>query len=178
MGISGSGKDYLAQHLIDNFNFTRFSFSDQLKKLAHTIYPWLQIDYPPIKKEKVLNITVSTGELILASPREIWIQLNGLREVENLIFIRMLEEELQCYFKKNELAQHVIITDIRSNEEFKWCKDNSFKIIYIRPSDRLYQQYDIDKYIEDNKERADYTFKNDFNGISAFNRFCEEHIKT
>ena len=91
MGISGSGKDYLAQHLIDNFNFTRFSFSDQLKKLAHTIYPWLQIDYPPIEKEEALNITVSTGELILSSPREVWLQLNNLRKVENLIFIRMLE---------------------------------------------------------------------------------------
>lgn len=31
MGISGSGKDFLANYLISNYEFVRLSFSDQLK---------------------------------------------------------------------------------------------------------------------------------------------------
>lgn len=42
MGVSGSGKDYLSNYLINNYDFIRLSFSDQLKKLAHHIYPWLE----------------------------------------------------------------------------------------------------------------------------------------
>jgi len=71
MGASGSGKDYLANHLVQHYNFTRFSFSDQLKKLAHSIYPWLNIDYPPIQKEENLNIITRTGEIISHYPRDI-----------------------------------------------------------------------------------------------------------
>lgn len=47
MGISGSGKDFLANYLISNYGFIRLSFSDQLKKLANYIYPWMEKDYPP-----------------------------------------------------------------------------------------------------------------------------------
>ncbi|WP_230486530.1 hypothetical protein [Morganella morganii] len=50
MGISGSGKDFLANYLISNYEFFRLSFSDQLKKLATYIYPWMEKDYSPEKK--------------------------------------------------------------------------------------------------------------------------------
>ena len=172
-GKSGSGKDYLATHLIENYNFSRFSFSDQLKKLAHSIYPWLELDYPPIEKEEKLNIRISTGEVISHSPRDIWLKLNDLRKIENLIFIRMLDDEITQQQKNN----NIIITDIRSNEEFKWCKENSFKILYIHPSKKIYDEYDIDKHIDKNRDYADFIFKNEFNGIDDFDIFYNENIK-
>ncbi|NQY88652.1 MAG: adenylate kinase [Colwellia sp.] len=177
-GKSGSGKDYLATHLIDNYSFTRFSFSDQLKKLAHTIYPWLDLDYPPIKKEEKLNVRTSAGEMISHSPRDIWLRLNDLRKTENLIFIRMLDCEISQYQKKSILKNsNIIITDIRSNEEFKWCKENLFKILHICPSKQIYDEYDIDRHIDKNKDYADFTFKNNFNGTDDFDIFYNEHIK-
>lgn len=178
MGASGSGKDYLANYLVQNHAFTRFSFSDQLKVLAHTIYPWLDIDYPPIKKEESLNITTSTGETICHSPREIWLHLDNLRKVENLIFIRMLELEVKQFFKGGTFSENnVIITDIRSEEEFKWCRNNDFKIMYISPSKQVYKQYDIDKHINEKKNEVDFSYTNNFNGTDDFGKFYKEHIK-
>ena len=178
MGVSGSGKDYLAKHLLQNYNFARFSFSDQLKQLAHAIYPWLDVDYPPIKKEEKLDIKTCTGEIISHSPREIWLQLNDLRKVENRIFIRMVEYEIAQY-QENVTSQlnNIVITDIRSNEEFKWCKENSFKILYIYPNKKIYEGYDIDKHIDENKNDVDFVFTNNFNGIDDFGAFYDEHIK-
>ncbi|EKF9085103.1 adenylate kinase, partial [Vibrio cholerae] len=94
MGVSGSGKDFLARYLIDEHNFIRLSFSDQLKKLANHIYPWMEKDYSPEEKTLPINITLSTGESIKNTPRDIWLHLNKLREIEDRIFIRMLSEEL------------------------------------------------------------------------------------
>ncbi|MDE9455958.1 hypothetical protein [Xenorhabdus bovienii] len=95
MGVSGSGKDFLSDYLILNHNFIRLSFSDQLKKLANYIYPWMKKDYPPERKMSPLNITLPTGESIHHSPIDIWLNLNNLRNVEEKIFIRMLSEEIK-----------------------------------------------------------------------------------
>ncbi|MCR9758528.1 adenylate kinase, partial [Vibrio parahaemolyticus] len=102
MGISGSGKDFLASYLISNHNFIRLSFSDQLKRLANHIYPWMKKDYAPEEKTIPINITLSTGESINHSPRDIWISLNKLRKIEDKIFIRMLSEELKALEKNGE----------------------------------------------------------------------------
>lgn len=177
MGISGSGKDFLANYLISKYGFTRLSFSDQLKKLAHYIYPWMEKDYLSEKKSLPLNISLSTGELISYSPRDIWLSLNKLREIEEKIFIRMLSEELNLLESNSTNDKRkIIITDIRSNEEFIWCKDNQFTVIYIERSGNDYKKYEIDNHIIDNKEKADYHFHNNTSGIDSFKLFFEEEL--
>ncbi|CAI3805428.1 hypothetical protein [Rheinheimera sp. MM224] len=177
MGVSGSGKDYTADYLIKNHQFTRYSFSDQLKRLAHHIYPWLELDYPPIIKEKSLDIQLLTGERITKSPREIWLHLNTLRDIENNIFIRMLSEEIEAVQLKNPIS-NFLISDIRSTDEFQWCKSNNFKIIYIKHEKQIYQEYEIDAAISQNAPYADYTFVNNFNGIEEFEAFYQANLKS
>lgn len=174
MGVSGSGKDFLSDYLTNNENFIRLSFSDQLKKLSHQIYPWMKINYQPEEKNIPLNIPLSTGDIITHSPREIWLNLDHLRDVEEKIFIRMLEEEISCLKKTNSSMNNIIITDIRSNSEFLWCRENQFIIIYISRNNNGYKKYDIDKHVIENKEQADYHFKNDTNGLIEFKSFFEE----
>lgn len=177
MGISGSGKDFLANYLIYNHGFTRLSFSDQLKKLAHYIYPWFEKDYPSEEKVLPLNISLSTGELISCSPRDIWLSLNKLREIEDKIFIRMLSEELNLLESNSKVDERrIIITDIRSNEEFIWCKDNHFTVIYIEREANDYKKYEIDNHVIENKEKADYHFHNNTSGIDSFKFFFEEEL--
>jgi len=106
------------------------------------------------------------------------LQLNDLRKIENLIFIRMLEYEICQFFENRSFPENnAIITDIRSNEEFKWCKDNDFKIMHISPSKQVYKKYDIDKHINENKNEADFSYTNNFNGTDDFGKFYKEHIK-
>ncbi|CAH1570880.1 Adenylate kinase [Vibrio owensii] len=174
MGISGSGKDFLSEHLINNENFTRLSFSDQLKKLSNQIYPWMEVNYQPEQKESPLNITLQTGEVITHSPRDIWINLDHLRNIEEKIFIRMLEDEMSRLNESNPTMDNIVITDIRSNSEFLWCQENRFTIVYVSRKNNNYKKYDIDKYVMENREKADYHFENDSNGLIEFKSFFEE----
>lgn len=175
MGISGSGKDYLGSLLVENYGYKRFSFSDQLKSLARKIYPWLDQDYPPLVKENPLHIRTSTGEIIQKSPREIWLHLNFLREIENKIFIRMLEECLGDHERLHP-DKRVMISDIRSRDELNWCKSNGFVVVYIYPQKRVYKDYEIDRQIIENKDLADFEFENSFNGHYEFDNFLKEKV--
>ena len=166
-GISGSGKDYLVSHLLD-IGYTRISFSDQLKKLCKIIYPWMEADYPPLEKEQPLNITLSNGEFIDKTPREIWLHLNMLRDVEDGLFTRMLQEEMES------IEGDIVISDIRPELEFLWCKDNNFTTVYIEPSKRIYEPNSFDSNIPGYKSRVDYVFKNNFNGLDEWKEFIEK----
>lgn len=167
-GISGSGKDYLIEYLTRNKNFHRVSFSDQLKKLAKKIYPWIEKDYPPLIKEKPLNLTLSSGEIITNTPREIWIFLNSLRKIEDGLFVRMLEEELSLLNITN-----IVISDIRPQIEWDWCKKNGFTTIYIEPLKNIYEPNDFDKQVLAYKDKSDFVFENDFNGTQKFENFIK-----
>lgn len=168
-GIAGSGKDFLVNYLVQEQGYTRVSFSDQLKKLSKLIYPWMEQDYPPFEKEQPLNITLSSGELITKTPREIWIHLNKLREIEDGLFLRMLQDEL-----KSLNTDKIVISDIRPKIEWDWCKNNGFTTIYIEPLKQLYEPNDFDKQVLLYKEQADFIFNNDFNGIEQFQQFIKE----
>jgi hypothetical protein len=168
-GISGSGKDYLVDYLVKEHGYHRVSFSDQLKKLAKIIYPWMEKDYPPLEKEQKLNITTRTGEVITKTPREIWLELNSLRTVENQIFIRMLEEHLEMLN-----VPKIIISDIRPENEWLWAKKNGFTTIYIEPMKKIYEPNDFDKQVLSYKDQADYIFENNFDGLDSFKKFISD----
>lgn len=180
MGISGAGKDYLAHHLTSNYNYVRFSFSDQLKRLSHAIYPWMKLDYEALEKGQPLNIRLSTGELIDKSPREIWLHLDALRLIESKIFIRMLDEQLDGFSSRPTprrfLTDRIIITDIRTTDELMWCKERGFIVIHIIPSKKIYANFSIDKDINTNKNLADFVFVNNFEGTSSFEEFYRTRI--
>lgn len=137
----------------------------------------MEKDSPSEEKTLPLNISLSTGELISYSPRDIWLSLNKLREIEEKIFIRMLAEELKFLESNNTVNERrIIITDIRSNEEFIWCKNNNFTIIYIERVANDYKKYEIDNHVIENKEKADYHFHNNTSGIDSFKLFFEEEL--
>jgi hypothetical protein len=166
-GISGAGKDYFGKALI-NEGYYRVSFSDQLKMIGSQIFNWLERDYEPEVKEKPLDIITSTGEKINFTPREIWLKLNKLRDIENGLFIRKLEEEMKLL-----RVEDILITDIRTKEEYDWCVRNDFKTIRIVPlKEVIHKTNDFDKQLDDVKFM--YEFENKFDGdTSEFLEFIE-----
>jgi len=169
MGVSGAGKDYFAKYLIENYGYTRISFSDQLKRIASSIFDWLEEDYPPELKEKPLNVVTSLGEKITLSPREIWLKMNFLRDIEDGIFVRKLTEELKRLEKKG--VENILISDIRTPPEYKWCRENGFTIIRIDADKTIHKEHDFDKQIYN--FTPDYVFKNNFNGVEEFKNFLK-----
>lgn len=186
MGISGAGKDYFVSHLVKEQNYIRLSFSDQLKKIASQIFDWFEKDYPPELKEKPLNIETELGEKITLSPREIWLKMNFLRDIENDLFVRKLLEEMNSLKRKYEKTiefgeipdfnpENIVISDIRTLPEYKMCKERGFKIIRIDAEKTIHNKHKFDEQIFDFE--PDYVFKNEFDGIEKFDKFIKNILE-
>lgn len=163
VGVAFSGKDFLGKYLIENQKFKRLAFGDELKRIANLIYPWLELDYDPSDKEKKLNITTEFGEKIEYSPREIWMFLNKLRNIDRHIYIRGVLHKLE----KIESYQNVVITDLREKDEYDFLKKNNFIFIYIEPDKLILDETKSNEYDVKNvlplKEKCDYIIKNNYN---------------
>lgn len=166
-GEAGSGKDYIVEHLIKDYGYMRVSFSDQLKKLAHTIYPWMKKDYSPQEKEQPLNIEVN-GELITMTPRQIWLHLNKLRDVEDGLFVRMLQDEMNLLNVEN-----IVISDIRTQNELDWCIRNGFTTVYVHNEQSAHPQNDFDDFARSLRGKTDYFLDNPMNGPQFIHDFME-----
>lgn len=168
-GISGSGKDFIVEHLVKNYGYTRLSFSDQLKKLCAKIYPWMKEDYPPFEKEKLQRVNFE-GMVCEFIPRDIWLFVGRLRDNDPFMFIRSLDKTL----KSLHGVKNIVISDIRTQEEWIYCKNNGFTTIYVEPTKRIYVPNDFDKQVLYFKEKADFVFENNFDGIQSFELFVRE----
>lgn len=164
IGVSGAGKDYCVKKIIDYLdskqleNYTRVSFSDQLKKCGTKVFSWLKADYPPEVKEKPLNIITDLGEEITKSPREIWLLLNSLRQIENTLFVRLLNEEIETHLALGK--DMFIISDIRTLPELEYCVKQGFKIIRIKSNNPYHKSNDFDKQQELFNDYIDSEFIN------------------
>ena len=161
MGVAGSGKDWVYSNLIKKHpDLVRLSFSDHLKKIAHNTFDWLKRDYPPELKEKPLNIVTSLGERIELTPREIWLKMNFLREIENGLFVRKVKDDLDDLEFCG--VENFIITDLRTKPELDFVKKEGFKIIRILNSNNFHLENDFDK-IQNSEEflkAIDHTYYN------------------
>jgi len=167
-GISGAGKDYLGKVLLDEMEFERISFSDELKSIASRIYPWLEFDYEPSVKNKPLNITTNFGIKIEKSPRDIWLALDFLRTIDPFVFIYGVDNRIEMYEKE----RNILITDIRTQQEFDFCKSKGFTTIFIQPTKEIYKKYSFDYFSRSSKENCDFIFENTFQEDSKY-KFLE-----
>jgi len=169
IGQSGVGKDYIVDVMAKRYGFHRVSFSDQLKKLAVKIYPWMKKDYPASEKELPLNLQVGK-DFITKSPREIWLSLNRLRDVEDHLFVRMLEEEMALLRVPN-----IVISDIRTENEFEWCKSNGFTIVAVMNENAVHPENKFDDFVRwvISSGKYDYEFNNSKKGDSEIIKFIE-----
>lgn len=165
-GIAGSGKDFLAQSLIDE-GYTRFAFADILKNFCSELYPFLKKDYPAFEKEQPLNIDYK-GVFIDKTPREIWIETSAFIRKFNPTFFHDLSLKTLSNFNDN-----IIVPDLRMAIEFEDLQKLGFTIIYIKPNILHYEPNNFDKQIDEFKDKIDYTFENNFDGLEPFKEFLK-----
>lgn len=149
-GKKGVGKDTLFKSVSD-LGFHRLSFSDQLKDICSDVFPWLALDYPQGEKDRK-QFQSKNG---LMSPRDVWLAMNVITEIDEDVLVRRLERQMNKYIGAGQRL--IIITDLRKEEEFRWIKKNEIPIIRI---------HDLDKREEDAVEAfvdqivGDYDFYN------------------
>ena len=105
-----------------------------------------------------MNIATSLGEVIEKSPREIWLLLNQLRRIEDKLFIRMLDQEIKDLELQGK--EMFLISDIRTENELKYCKENGFKVIKIMSSKPFHPSNEFDKQQEMFLPETDFIFLN------------------
>ena len=132
-GRKGSGKDECARVLQENFGFKVFSFSDQHKRIAHHLFPWLQLDYPQGVKENKIWVSPYDGKEW--SPRDIWCALNVIVEIDPDILVRgvHMDRMRELYKLCDDTLMRHVIKDLRPHnpDELSYCVAQDFMIIYI-----------------------------------------------
>lgn len=124
-GRKQSGKDYLGEYLLTHHKFNRVSFSDQLKKIADTVYPWGAPHCEVLPEHKELPVPHEFNVNGL-SYRELWMSLDVLRDYDPNVFVHGAARDIANL--KNE---NILVTDIRKQVEFDLCVANGFTIIKI-----------------------------------------------
>lgn len=130
MGEKGVGKSYIAD-IIEKFlyNSWQMAFADELKTMTEFAFDWIPSKYDsPEFKEVPIPHVLNINNL---SYREIIVEYASiLNRIEPGIFIRKLEQNIRWIVQENSKV-NIFITDVRTQGEVQWCKDNHIPIIKI-----------------------------------------------
>lgn len=172
-GRKRSGKDFCLEALIDSERgkrvIQRLSFSDELRRVANFIYPWLPVDIPDDKKDSPYIHPDNPWQF---TPREIWLHLggeSGLRRIQPDLFL--------SFFKRFQLplvvanpGVHYIVSDLRTPQEYDWALSTKCPITRISKANRSGIIEDkIEAFIDEMV--VDYDFINPFEGRNDFIEF-------
>ena len=165
-GKKGVGKDTLFNSVSDQ-GFQRLSFSDQLKEICSDIFPWLALDYPQGEKDR----KQFEGKFGLLSPRDVWMAMNVITEIDENVLVNRLDRQLHNYINAGQRL--FIITDLRKEEEFRWVKKNEIPIVRIHDFDKRDEDA-VESYIDQIVGDFDfYNYKNE-KSIKNFQSFIQE----
>lgn len=107
-----AGKDRVAGHLINRYNFDRVAFGDELKRIYHELNPWVPVDPKPRAEYQRF------GQVM----RELYGDDIWIRHVER---------------KVNNARGGIVVTDVRQPNEYEWARANGFTIVRVTAPDKL-----------------------------------------
>lgn len=179
MGEYKSGKDFFCDHLVKTQGAQRLSFSDEVRRLASQIFPWLPMDITPEQKDVPFVHPKNINNL---TPRQIWLNVGKVRDVDPYYFVDQFiinnDVVLDQCFHPDKLF---IITDFRTPQENEFLKsDPRFLVLKIERENRNgLPPSDFEEYV---RTFQDYhaKFINRMNGIEEFDAFFksfkESHV--
>lgn len=165
-GRKRSGKDFCVAGLIEDVGGIRLSFSDELRYVAHDIYPWCPVFPSDAEKDVPINHPDNVRGL---TPRQIWLHLGspeGLRYVQPDLFL--------AAFIRNQLPrvianpqQKFFVTDVRTPEEYAWVKSIKGVLTRIsRPDREGIVEDKIEEFID--QMEVDFEYVHKFEGSEPF----------
>lgn len=109
-GLPRVGKDTAGKYLCENFHFHRLAFGDYMKAKFEELFPQY-IGKPKPRKELIVF-----GKACVS--------------IDNQVFIRPVAERLQT-LNRMWGSDNFVITDLRQDHEYEWCKANGFTVVEI-----------------------------------------------
>lgn len=111
-----SGKDEVAAHIaLKHAGFFRLAFGTALKDAYHGLFPWVPKDPKPRAGYQSFG-----QEMRRLYGDDLWIR-HVARDVE------ILEKVYGC--------RSIVITDLRQQNEYEWCRANGFTIVRVTAPD-------------------------------------------
>ena len=162
-GKKGAGKDTLASQVFD-MGFARVSFSDQLKMICASLFPWMKNDYPPSEKDTKLF-----GDL---SPRDIWLKMSVLTEIDRDILVRATRKQMDSIPQD----KNIIITDLRKPEEYEFVREMGYPIIRIRDDNPNRREDAVEQWVDQFEVYRDFFNNKDEDSKVRFKKLIEEII--
>lgn len=122
-GKMRSGKDTVADYLVEHYDCTKFAFGDELKRYAHEIFNVSE-------EEKPRDIYQRFGQYCRAIDEDVWVR----KCFEN---ISAWEELPLTHVVRGKNWLRPVITDLRQPNEFDECKRQGFTIIRVNCPDSV-----------------------------------------
>lgn len=166
------GKDHFTKHLVEKFGAVRLSFSDEVRRLADDIFPWLDsFNIDESLKDTPLKSIYNPNNL---TPRDIWKLVGKVRDVHPQFFVkRFLENQYrQVIQSPNTLF---IITDLRTPDEIDYfIKPFSVPTLKIisPTADGIYEHDPFETFIKEYE--TDELFVNHMNGNDEFDVYFKQ----
>lgn len=137
LGIVGnkrSGKDTVADYLVNNYNFYKLAFADPIKQISKIMF---DLDESQLNGDSKELIDQRWG----ITPREIFQKIGTdfgqfdlikyFPPLKNKIGRNFWVEKLKLKYKKLPVNSNIIVSDVRFIHEIKEIKKMGGKIIYI-----------------------------------------------
>lgn len=164
-----SGKDYFCAHLGEKIGAQRLSFSDEVRRIAHDIFPWFPFDIDPALKDVPYIHPMNPKNL---TPRDILLTVGKLRDVESTLFVRKFGEKQYQAALDNPTVPY-IITDFRTPDEWDFIKNKGIPVIKIIRHDRTGLEPNWFEEFVRGFEDYDAKYINYFDGVARFDQFFE-----
>ncbi|MGD9679022.1 MAG: hypothetical protein AB7V16_11830 [Vulcanibacillus sp.] len=171
-GYKRSGKDTVANYLVNEYGFTRYGFADPIKEISYILFDWKKED------DEVLKEVID--ERYGFSRRQFWqyfgtewaqYQLpNQFAEFSKKIGRNFWVKKFENLYKSNPNINYVI-SDYRFPHEYEVLKEYNPKCIQIHRDIVASDCHESEKYIND--LHTNYYLKNDCDLIQL-----ERRVKT
>ena len=115
---AGGGKDFLAEHLISCYGFTRYAFADEVRKIA-ALYFQKQFGDTQNKNRSLLQ---AIGTKFREIDEDVWV---------NALMLK-IRKEIELRRHNNYSMGLFVVTDCRMPNEYQALADEGFIFIRIR----------------------------------------------
>lgn len=166
------GKDHLTNFLVQKYGAVRLSFSDEVRKVVHKVFPWLDVfnikdDQKDVPFEHPFNPYRFT-------PRDITKMIGKIRDIHPQVFVY---EFLQGQYKRalENPDTLFVITDFRTIDEWvQFIKPFNVPTVKIisKKADSQFEPDSFEDFIR--AFEADHVYDNtEMNGTDDFQKFFE-----